>query len=73
MGPTEPSPHNSTDDDEEMETVDTANESNNPPERVLSEESKPVSVISPPRKIQRSVDSDGEKQHSSTGLLCGCI
>lgn len=64
----ENSPHNSTDDDEDQD--DATQESNGQPGHVMSEESKPVSVIEPPRKLQRSVASDQEQQ---PGLLCGCI
>ena len=63
------SPHNSTDDDEEDEDAGSSRRS--PPEKVMSEDSKPVSVIQPPRKLQR--DSDSEAEQQQTGLLCGCI
>jgi len=63
----EPSPHNSTDDDDDEED----DASNGQPGHVMSEESKAVSLIEPPRKLQRNSESDPEQQQ--TGLLCGCI
>jgi hypothetical protein len=64
------SPHNSTDEDEEDDDAGSA-PSRRAPEKVMSEDSKPVSVIQPPRKLQR--DSESETEQQQTGLLCGCI
>lgn len=58
----ESTPNDSTDYDDESARC---------PKNVLSEESKVVSVIEPPRKLQRDPEFDTEKQ--PTGLLCGCI
>ena len=52
-------------------STDFDDESARCPKNVLSEESKVVSVIEPPRKLQRDPEFDTEKQ--PTGLLCGCI
>ena len=49
------------------------------PNQVMSEETNPVSVIGPPRKITaRGKDGDEQSQNSggdgnTPGLLCGCI
>jgi len=61
----EESPHNST-DEEDNETAQT-------PVPVMSEESKGVSVIQPPRQLKRSPDEASETEQQQTGLLCGCI
>lgn len=54
------------DADDEMERTKT----------VMSEETMPVSVIMPPRKLSRGADEEGpvsSPKVASTGLLCGCI
>ena len=58
----EPSPLDSTIDDDASALS---------PRHVLSEESKGISVIEPPRKLQR--DPEYEAEQRPAGLLCGCI